>query len=245
MAQQLADRLAVLGKGDSPLKDRGEIVLSPAVGSRLLASLRPMFFGPAALDLARRFVDRRGCLASPVLTIVDDGQLATGLIAAPVDGEGVPNGRRVLLQDRVPRPPVVDWRQSPSGTLPVGAMQRFGWRDVPTLGSSHLYVEPPEAPPRATDLIASVPRGYYLVEITGEPVIDWVSGRFSAPVCGFVLDSGRARAPVAGAWLLGSVGSLLRGVQAVAGDLGFLPLQGMVGTPTLLVGGLELRSSPQ
>jgi hypothetical protein len=60
-------------------------------------------------------------------------------------------------------------------------------------------------------------------------------------VCGFLLASGAARQPLARAWLCGSIGALLRGVAGVARDLTFFPLQGMVGSPTLRVAGLELR----
>jgi hypothetical protein len=44
--------------------------------------------------------------------------------------------------------------------------------------------------------------------------------------------------------LAGGIGALLRGVGAVARDLRFFPLGGMIGAPTLLLTGLEIRGTP-
>ena len=60
------------------------------------------------------------------------------------------------------------------------------------------------------------------------------------PVCGFAVQSGRASAPVAGAWLSGGIGAFLKGIAGVGRDLTFHPLDGMIGAPTVLVTGLEL-----
>jgi predicted Zn-dependent protease len=56
------------------------------------------------------------------------------------------------------------------------------------------------------------------------------------------VQSGRASAPVAKAWLCGGIGTFLTGIVGVGRDLTFQPLDGMIGSPTLLVTGLELRA---
>jgi len=63
-------------------------------------------------------------------------------------------------------------------------------------------------------------------------------------VCGFHLAAGAAGRPLAAGWLCGSLGALLHGVTAVARDLAFFPLAGMVGSPTLRLKGLEVRGEP-
>jgi hypothetical protein len=65
------------------------------------------------------------------------------------------------------------------------------------------------------------------------------------PVCGFAVRSGRAGAPVAGAWLCGAIGAFLRGISGVGRDLTFHPLDGMIGAPTVLATGLELLPQPR
>ncbi|MGB6361693.1 MAG: metallopeptidase TldD-related protein, partial [Thermoanaerobaculia bacterium] len=135
------------------------------------------------------------------------------------------------------------WRQATPPDRAVGCIRSPSWRDVPRIGCSHLYLRPaPET--SAADLLASVARGYYLVDTTGGGQFDLHEDRFCLPVCGLVLRQGRADAPVGGAWLCGAVSSFLRGIQAVARDLLFVPGDGMIGSPTLLVTGLELRKEP-
>ena len=73
------------------------------------------------------------------------------------------------------------------------------------------------------------------------PRVDLEADRFAVPVCGFALLRGQATTTIGRAWLCGGIGTLLRGVRAVARDLTFLPLDAMLGAPSLLVAGLELR----
>jgi predicted Zn-dependent protease len=90
-------------------------------------------------------------------------------------------------------------------------------------------------------LLGAVSQGYYLIDAIGGPHVDFAENRFALPVCGFAVQSGRASAPVAGAWLCGRISTLLQNIAGVARDLAFHPLNGMIGSPTLLVTGLELR----
>jgi hypothetical protein len=105
---------------------------------------------------------------------------------------------------------------------------------------SHLHIEPNEKV-AAVDLIAAVARGFYLLDTLGPVRIDLDADRFAVPVCGFSLAQGKAHDTVARAWLCGGVGALLRGIRGVARDLDFIPEGAMVGAPSLLARGLELR----
>ena len=93
-------------------------------------------------------------------------------------------------------------------------------------------------------LLAAVPRGYYLIDTEGSGRFDLERDRFRLPVCGFALRQGQAASPVAGAWLTGSISAWLHGIQGIARDLEFEPWSGMIGSPTTLVTGLELRRNP-
>jgi len=241
LVRRLADVLAVRSAGSSPVRERGEMVLAPAVGARLLAALVPLWLGPEAAVLAAALSDRHDRLGSSELSLVDDGRLAGGALESPVDGEGVPTRRLVLVEEGRYLQPLVDWRQAAQGTWkPVGCVRRAGWREVPEPGISHLHVVPdPEVAP--ADLVSSVARGFYLLDAVGTPRVDPGADRFALEVCGFGLVQGRARSPLARGWLCGGIGALLRGVRAVGRDLTFLPAGGMVGAPTLLLTGLEIR----
>ena len=242
LAQQLADRLLVLEEGRPCAKDRAPLVLAPAVGAKVLDSLRPLWVGGRKHVQGQSYLDRSGRLASDALVLVDNGRHSEGLLTAPVDGEGRANGRTVIVEGGQLKQPLIDWRDE-GGKPSTGWYRRSGWRDLPVLATSHLFVEP-TAEQAVGDLIGGVSRGYYIVEVPRPIRIDWSSGRISIPACGFALEAGQAKAPVAQIWLTGTIGSLLRGVQRTGRDLSFFPLDGMVGCPTLLVQGLEVRDSP-
>ncbi len=243
LARRLADRLHVLQAGAAPDRDRGEFLLAPAVGARLLLGLLPLWIGPGAAVLSKGLLQRGTRIASDAVTILDDGRLAGGVLAAPVDGEGTPTREITLVAQGEARQPLLPWWAArPPQTRASGCVRRASYRDVPGVGATHLYVRP-RSEVSVASLLGGVVRGYYLLDVTGAGAFDLQGDRFTLPVCGFAVQGGRSSAPVRGAWLCGSVTSLLRGVQAAARDLAFFPLDGMIGAPTLLVTGLELRSS--
>lgn len=243
LARRLADRLAVSAQGAPPDRDRGELLLAPPVMARLLCGLLPLFVGPRAGGLLAGLRDRKGRIGSERLTLIDNGRLPGGVLEAPVDGEGVPTREVVLVEEGVFRQPLLTWWQAEShpGTgSPSGCTGRPGWRDLPVPGPTHLYLKPDPRIPVAA-LLGSISHGYYLIDVTGGARFDLGKGTFALPVCGFAVEGGRASAPVARAWLCGGIGDLLQGIAGVGRDLSFQPLAGMIGAPTILVSGLELR----
>jgi len=244
LARRLADLLIVAEKGTAPLRDRGEFLLAPAVASGLLAALEGLWIGPEAEARISPLIDRRGRIGSEAFTLIDDGRLADGVLEAPTDGEGQPTREVVLVEEGGFRQPLLAWWQAGSDPKRAsGCGLRPVWRDLPRPGATHLYM-PPEPGIRAGELLSALGRGYYLIGLDGPPRIEADFSRFAAPVSGFAITGGRAAGPVAGAWLTGSVSAFLAGIVAKARDLTFSPIRGgMVGSPTLLVKGLELRQT--
>ncbi|HYG65419.1 MAG TPA: metallopeptidase TldD-related protein, partial [Thermoanaerobaculia bacterium] len=242
LARRLADRLAVAAAGAPPPgPDAAECLLAPPVMARLLAGLLPLLVGPQSTAYLSGRRDRRGKIGSDLLTLLDNGRLQGGAFESPVDGEGVPCSEVVLVEEGSYRQPLLAWwQESAAPGTPSGCSRRASWRDIPAPGPTHLYLKPDARTPVAA-LLGAVERGYYLLDATGGARFDFGADRFALPVCGFAVAGGRAQAPVAGAWLCGGIGTLLHGIRAVGRDLAFHPLDGMIGTPTVLVTGLELR----
>jgi len=252
LARRLADRLSVAAEGAPPRQadtvgggGSGELLLAPPVALALLAGLLPLLVGPSAVARVSALRDRRGRIGSDRLTIVDNGRLAGGALECPVDGEGMPCRETVLVEEGVFRQPLLAWWQV-DGAAPgaaSGCCRRASWRDLPAPGPTHLYVRPDPRLPVAA-LLADVRSGHYLIDTTGPARFEAKGDRFELPVCGYAVEAGRATAPIAGARLCGTAAALFRGIAAAARDLSFLPLDGMLGSPTLLVTGLELRGAP-
>ncbi len=242
LAERVANRLILERDGGRIERDRGEFLLAPGVAARILAGLQPLLVGERAAVRARELAGRGDRLAGKSVSIVDDGALAEGLFTAPVDGEGVPTRRQTLVEAGVFRRPLLAWWQQPPGAPLAGCLRRPGWREVPRLAPSHLFIAPDPATPVA-GLLARVARGYYFTDALGRGLFDPDDNRFRLPVCGLQVRSGRAVRPVARAVLAGRLSALLQGVQAVGRDLAFVPAAGFVGSPSLLVGGVELDDS--
>lgn len=245
LARRLADRLAVTSqRTQGMLPEGGELLLAPPVVARLLCGLLPLLVGPRAGALLSGLRDRRGRIGSERLTLIDNGRLPGGALESPVDGEGVPTREVVLVEEGVYRQSLLTWWQAeshPNTGAASGCTRRPGWRDLPAAGPTHLYLKPDPRVPVAA-LLGSISRGYYLIDVSGGGRFDLGAGTFALPVCGFAVEGGRASAPVARAWLCGGIGDLLQGVAGAGRDLTFLPLTGMIGAPTVLATGLELRA---
>jgi predicted Zn-dependent protease len=243
LARRLADRLTILTHGEPRSRDRGEFLLAPPVMARLLDLLRPLLIGEQAAQLARQLADSRGRLGSDKITVLDNGRLPGGAFEAPVDGEGVPTREALLIDRGTFSQPLLSWQQAQeSHRRGAGCSRRASWRDLPKAGPTHLYLRP-QAGVSVADLLGQVHRGYYLLEATGAAEVEASQGRFSLPVCGFEIRSGRASGPVKDSYLCGTLTGFLQGVQGVGRDLAFTPLDGLLGSPTALVTGLELRGS--
>ena len=239
LARRLADRLAVSAAGAAPERDGGEILLAPNVAARMLAGLLPLLVGPGP---GSRLTGARGRFGSDRVTLIDNGRFPGGAFEAAVDGEGVPTREVVLVEEGLFRQPLLAWWQEGAAHGETsGCVRRPGWRDLPAPGPTHLYLKPEPRTPVAT-LLGAVSQGYYLIDVTGSGTFDLATDRFALPVCGFAVQAGRASAPVAKAWLCGGIGTFLKGIAGVGRDLTFQPLDGMIGSPTLLVTGLELRA---
>ena len=240
LARRLADLLAVR-QGESIVSvDRGVVLLAPEVGARLLGGLADLFVGCESRSLVRGLVDEQDDrIASDVVTIVDDGSLSRGPLRATFDGEGTPTAEVVLVDQGRWRQALVPWWDDDRRA--TGCVLRPSYRDQPAVSPTHLYFRPdPET--SVGSLLSGLVRGYYWIDSAPSPLVDWERGLFQLDVSGFEIRSGVPRRAVKAARLAGSIGSLLRGVRAAGRDLQLIPwTRGCVGSPTLLVTGLEVR----
>lgn len=237
-ARRLVDRLMVLEHGMPIERDRCEVVLAPEPAAVLLRALSPLFADASGFRRLGMLATRSGRVGSERWTVIDDGGLASGLLAAPADGEGVATRSVTLLDRGRPMQPLRTWRESDEGWS--GCVRRASYRDVPRRGFTHLFLAP-ERSRAPAELVASVARGLYALEAEGTPTIDVDEDRFVLPVAGFRLRAGQATAAVRGCEVVGTLRGLFQGLEGVGRDLRFLPFEACFGSPTLLFSGLETR----
>jgi predicted Zn-dependent protease len=238
LADRLVDLLAVRGPGSLGDGAPSDMVLAPEVGARLLAPIAAAFVDQSPETVAAMLdLDAATTVASTAVTLIDDGRCARGPMPAPVDGEGVPTGARLLLDAGRLGETILPWERSGRA---IGSRARAGWRDLPKVALSHCFVMPRDEVAPAS-LLGEIEEGFYLLDVGEGGSYDLGGGSFSLPVWGFRIARGRPLHPLGSTSLVGDPRRLLHAVRGVARDLRFVPLRAMIGSPSLLVRGLALR----
>lgn len=248
VAGEVAERLALATAAPPPFLPAGEVAASPALACHLLALLAPLLRGRDGWRQLRRLGAGRP-LGPRELRIVDDGGLDGGWIGAAADDEGTPTRAVTLVRDGEPGEPLLSWEDDGwSEFAAAGCRRRPGWRALPELCHSHLYIAGASEP--AESIRSGIVHGCYLLDRThdgrchatfAKPESD-EEARFEVDAMGLVVRRGVVQGEVPRVRLSGGVQQLLQGVRAIGDDLRFLPVPGAVGAPTLLLTGLRAEA---
>ena len=253
IASEIAEHLTLATASPPPFLPAGEVAVSPALACNLLALLAPLLRGRDGWRRLRKLGAGRP-LGPPQLQIVDDGGLDAGWMSAAFDDEGVPTRAVALVRDGAPGEPLLSWEDDGwSGFAAAGCRRRSGWRALPELCHSHLYLTGASEPAEA--IRTGIVHGCYLVDrvhdgrchATFEPSAkggagNLEEGRFEIDAIGVVIRRGTVLGEAPKVRLTGSVRQLLQGIRAIGDDLRFLPAPGAVGAPTLLLTGLQVEA---
>jgi PmbA protein len=214
------------------------VVLEPEQAADLLGDLFTALSGYSVFRNATFLKDRVGdAVASPLLTIVDDGRRYRGLGSRPFDGEGSPTRRNVPLERGVLGFYLCDWYSARKiGARSTGSARR-GVGGGPSVGAANLYFEKGTTPPE--EIIAGVERGLYVTDLIGFGV-DLVSGDYSQGAAGQWIEKGRLVHPVSEVTIAGNLKEMLLDVDAVGDDLEF---RSSVAAPTIRIRKMTLSGS--
>lgn len=205
-----------------PPTARTPVVLDPEATAGLFGALAPLFSADSVLKKKSLLTGRVGtAIASPHVTLVDDGGIAGGHSSAPVDGEGTPTGATVLVEAGVLSGffhSVFTARKMEAA--PSGNGVRGGYSGAPEPSPTNLYLRPTGIP--RDSLIGSVSSGVYVTEMMGLHTVDTISGDFSLGAYGIAIENGRFGGALDRMAISGNVIDLLGSVEAVATDLTFL-----------------------
>jgi predicted Zn-dependent protease len=237
VAALIADR-ALLTRSrvstDSGLRD---LILHPEVSAQLLAAISPLFLATTEQDdQLGTILDRHGCLAARALSLVEDRTDPDAPITGPCDGEGLPAQRTLLLEEGIPRHRLASFGDSVRcSETPRGGALRLSYRDYPESGIANLQVAT-AAGVAAGELLGSADRALYLLRPLAPIDFQPDTDTYRIMASGVWLDGHRVRGWHPVVELRGSVGRLLRRIDAVGNDLRwFQTSRGFIGAPSLLV----------
>jgi TldD protein len=189
-------------------------------------------------------------VASPLVTLVDDGTVAGAWGHLGVDDEGHPATRNVLIQDGVLTDYMWDGlRARTEKHGQSGNGRRQSYKVLPMVRMTNTYLLDGTSDP--DDIIASTERGVYVKRLGGGQV-DTASGDFVFGMDeSYLIENGEITDPLRESNLIGNGPAVLRGIDAVANDFAFANGGGMcgkdgqsvpvgMGQPTLRVAGMTI-----
>jgi PmbA protein len=214
------------------------VIFDPETAAELMGTVFRALSGYSVFRNATFLKDRVGQqVASPLLTLVDEGRRHRGLGSRPFDGEGLPTRRNVPLENGVLRHYLCDsYSARKIGARPTGSARR-GVAGGPTVGAGNLSFAAGATPPE--QILAEVERGLYVTDLIGFG-IDLVSGDYSQGAVGHWIEGGKLVHPVHEITIAGNLKQMLMDVDAVGTDLVF---RGSAASPTLRLRKLTVSGS--
>ncbi|HEV3401317.1 MAG TPA: TldD/PmbA family protein [Acidimicrobiales bacterium] len=156
-------------------------------------------------------------VASPLVTLVDDGTYAREWGTYAVDDEGHPAQRNTLIQDGALTDYMWDLlRARKEGRESSGNGRRQSYQHLPMVRMTNTYVLAGEDDP--DEIIRQTPHGVYCVQLGGGQVNtatgDFVFGMTES----YMIEDGEITEPVRAANLIGNGPDVLRAIDAVGND---------------------------
>ena len=189
-------------------------------------------------------------VASPGVTVVDDGTMPGRRGSLTVDDEGTPTQRNVLIEDGVLRGYLQDSLNARLMKMPLtGNARRESFAHVTMPRMTNTYMLAGSHDP--AEIISSVPKGLYATNFGGGQV-DITNGKFVFSAAeAYLIENGKVTHPVKGATLIGNGPDALTRVSMIGNDLqldsgiGTCGKEGQsvpvgVGQPTLKIEGLTV-----
>jgi TldD protein len=189
-------------------------------------------------------------VASPGVTIIDDGTMPDRRGSLTIDDEGTPTNRTVLIEDGI----LVGYLQDRlnarlMGMTPTGNGRRQSYAHTPMPRMTNTFMLAGDRDPQ--EIIAGVDNGLYAVNFGGGQV-DITSGKFVFSCTeAYKIENGKIGAPVKGATLIGNGPDAMTKISAIGNDLELDPGIGScgkdgqtvpvgVGQPSLRIDGLTV-----
>ena len=189
-------------------------------------------------------------VASPGVTVIDDGTLPQRRGSLNVDDEGNPTQCTTLIEDGV----LVGYMQDSLNARLMGAPvtgngRRESFAHLPMPRMTNTYMLAGDKDPQ--EIIASVERGIFAVNFGGGQV-DITNGKFVFSTAeAYMIENGKVTYPVKGATLIGNGPDALTRIEMIGNDMKLDPGVGTcgkegqsvpvgVGQPTLRIDGLTV-----
>ncbi|MHB1125371.1 MAG: TldD/PmbA family protein [Bacillota bacterium] len=219
---------------------KAAVVFDPYVATNFLGVIAPALTAEAVQKGKSLFAGKLGNrVAADMVTIADDGTMAGGILSSPVDGEGVPTGKTVLIEGGALKGFLHNtYTANKEGVNSTGNGIRGSYKSTPEVGTTNLYIQP--GPMSRDKLLGEIDEGLYITEVMGIHTANPISGDFSVGAAGIWIHKGVLTTPVRGVAIAGNIIDLLEAIDAVADDLRFFVGRG---SPTVRIARMTISGS--
>lgn len=182
-------------------------------------------------------------IASPKVTIIDDGTIPNEWGSFNIDDEGAKSRKNILIQNGILTNYLIDYLNSiVMKSKPTSSARRESYKYAPTSRMSNTFLQ--VGKDKIEDMITSIQYGLYAASMGGGSV-DPKTGDFNFAVNeAYLIQNGKITTPVKGASLIGNGAEIIKRVSMVSDDLklaagicgstsGSIPVT--VGQPTIKV----------
>lgn len=198
----------------------------------LLEAFSPMFLGEALVKNKTLLKGKEGqAIASPLLTVIDDGTLKGGVGTLQLDAEGIPSKKNIVIEKGIFKGFLHSvYTAVKCNAKPTGNSVRHGYKSLPTSGIRNLYIE--RGTHTLEDLLRAYDEVFLILDLMGLHTVDPISGDFSLGASGIIYKNGKKEKAVKGVVIGGNILELMKNIVGVGEDL---RMYGHVGSPSLLV----------
>lgn len=206
------------------------VVFDPQVSGTLLRHLASALSGYSLYKGASFLVGKLGAtLASEVVTVVDDGLIPAALGSKPFDGEGLPTGKKTVVEAGVLKSYLLDTYSGRKLGHPSTGNAARSVGEPPGVAPTNFYLSPGGHTPEK--IIASVEEGFYVTELIGFGV-NLVTGDYSRGAAGLWIDKGELAYPVEEVTIAGNLKDMLLNIEMVGNDL---EMRDRISAPTIKI----------
>ncbi len=159
-------------------------------------------------------------VASPLITVLDDGTMAARRGSYAFDDEGTPSKKNVLIENGILKGYLVDRLSAMKfDMMATGNGRRESFRHKPIVRMTNTYIAPGKDDPAS--ILADTKHGVF-VKAMGGGQVNTVTGDFVFAVTeAYLIHDGKLGSPIRGATLVGNGPKVLSIIDRVGTDLGF------------------------
>ena len=236
IAERAAQRaLSILGAQKIP-SARMPVVFDPYTSGQFLGVLAAALTGEAVQKGRSLFAGRVGeQVASPSLSLIDDGRVDGAPGSAPWDAEGVPTRRTAVIEEGTLKSFLYDVTSARrEGRGSTGNATRAGFKSAPHAAPTNLAFD--STGESRDEILRAAGRALLVQDFHGvHSGANPISGDFSVGATGRLIEDGKLTQPVREVTIAAPMLEILARITAVGTDRRWLPFGGSYGGATTLV----------